>query len=42
MARVPLIEEQDHPELEELIGQDQVRAAGSLLNVYRLLLHSPQ
>jgi alkylhydroperoxidase family enzyme len=38
---VPLIEEEDHPELAELIGRVKAGRRGSLLNVYKLLLHSP-
>jgi alkylhydroperoxidase family enzyme len=39
MARIPLIEETDHPELAEVIGR--VGRGGVLVNVYKLLLHSP-
>jgi alkylhydroperoxidase family enzyme len=40
MARVSYIEEADHPELAELIGK--IRAGrGSVINVYKLLLHAP-
>ncbi len=41
MARVRGIEEQDHPELAELIGKIRAGRRGALLNVYKLLLHSP-
>src|SRR5271168_5259115 len=41
MARVSLIEEQDHPELAELIGKIRAGRRGALINVYKLLLHSP-
>jgi 4-carboxymuconolactone decarboxylase len=41
MARVPLIQEQDHPELAELIGKLRAGRRGKLINVYRLLLNSP-
>jgi alkylhydroperoxidase family enzyme len=41
MARVSLIEEKDHPELAELIAKMRVARRGNLINVYRLLLHSP-
>jgi alkylhydroperoxidase family enzyme len=41
MARVSYIEEKDHPELAELIGKIRAGRRGSLINVYRLLLHSP-
>ncbi len=38
MARVSLIEEQDHPELAELIGKIRAGRRGALINVYKLLL----
>jgi alkylhydroperoxidase family enzyme len=41
MARIPLIEEADHPELAEAIGRIRAGRGGALLNVYKLLLHSP-
>jgi 4-carboxymuconolactone decarboxylase len=41
MARVSLVEEKDHPELAELIGKIRAGRRGSLINVYKLLLHSP-
>jgi alkylhydroperoxidase family enzyme len=41
MARVSLIEEKDHPELAELIGKVRAGRRGTLINVYKLLLHSP-
>src|SRR5579871_958762 len=41
MARVSYIEENDHPELAELIGKVRAGRRGTLINVYRLLLHSP-
>jgi 4-carboxymuconolactone decarboxylase len=41
MARIPLIEEADHPELADLIGPIKAGRRGGLLNVYKLLLHSP-
>jgi 4-carboxymuconolactone decarboxylase len=41
MARVSLIEEQDHPELAELIGKVRAGRRGALINVYKLLLHTP-
>jgi len=41
MARVSLIEEKDHPELAELIGKIRAGRRGALINVYKLLLHSP-
>lgn len=41
MARVSLIKEDDHPELAPLIGRIKGRRRGLLLNLYRMLLHSP-
>jgi len=41
MARVSYIDEKDHPELAELIGKVRAGRRGALINVYRLLLHSP-
>jgi alkylhydroperoxidase family enzyme len=41
MARISLIEEKDHPELAELIADIKKNRRGSLLNLYKLLLHSP-
>ncbi len=41
MARISLIEEQNHPELADLIGKIRAGRRGSLINVYKLLLHSP-
>jgi alkylhydroperoxidase family enzyme len=41
MARISYIEEQDHPELAELIGKIRAGRRGTLINVYKLLLHSP-
>ena len=41
MARISCIEEEDHPELAELIGKIRAGRRGSLINVYKLLLHSP-
>lgn len=40
MARVRLIDEQSHPELSELIRKIS-GARGRLINIYRLMLHSP-
>jgi alkylhydroperoxidase family enzyme len=42
MARVSYIEENDHPELAEVIGKIRAGRRGALFNVYKLLLHSPQ
>lgn len=41
MARVSLIDERSRPELAELIGRIRGARRGRLLNIYRLLLHSP-
>ena len=41
MARVPLIEETDHPELAEPIVKIKGARGGRLINIYRLMLHSP-
>src|SRR5262249_31643416 len=41
MARISLIEEAEHPELAEVIGRIKAGRRGSLINVYKLLLHSP-
>ena len=41
MARVPLVEEKEHPELSELIAKIKGARGGRLINIYRLMLHSP-
>ena len=41
MARVPLIQEQDHPEHAELIEKFRSGRRGRLINIYRMLLNSP-
>ena len=41
MARVSLIEERDHPELEKLTEKIRGGRGGRMLNIYRMLLHSP-
>jgi len=41
MARVPYIAEEDHPELDELIGRLKAGRRGNLINIYRMLLNSP-
>jgi 4-carboxymuconolactone decarboxylase len=41
MARVSYVEEKDHPELAELIGKVRAGRRGTLINVYKLLLHAP-
>lgn len=42
MARVKLIGENDHPELADLVAKIKGARGGRLINVYRLMLHSPQ
>lgn len=41
MARVRSIEESDHPELADLITKFRGARGGRLINIYRLMLHSP-
>jgi 4-carboxymuconolactone decarboxylase len=41
MARVPLIQEQDHPEFAEVTQKYRAGRRGKLINIYRLLLNSP-
>jgi alkylhydroperoxidase family enzyme len=41
MARISLIEENDHPEIAALIDKIKAGRRGGLLNVYKLLLHAP-
>jgi 4-carboxymuconolactone decarboxylase len=41
MARVPLIDAENHPELKDLVARIQSARRGRVINVYRLLLHSP-
>jgi 4-carboxymuconolactone decarboxylase len=41
MARVPLIEENEHPELADSIAKIKGARGGRLINIYRLMLHSP-
>ena len=41
MARLSLVEAEDRPELTELIGKIKAGRRGSLINVYKLLLHAP-
>jgi alkylhydroperoxidase family enzyme len=40
MARIPYIEEKDHPELAEEAGKIK-GGRGTIINIYKLLLHSP-
>ena len=41
MARIPLIQEQDHPELAEVIEKYRSGRRGKLINMYRMLLNAP-
>ena len=41
MARVPLIQEKDHTELADSIAKIKGARGGRLINIYRLMLHSP-
>ncbi len=41
LARVSLIEEKSHPELEKVISRIRGGRGGRLLNIYKMLLHSP-
>src|SRR6266542_6767686 len=41
MARVPLIAETEHPELADLVVKIKGARGGRLINIYRLMLHSP-
>ncbi|MGH7844216.1 MAG: carboxymuconolactone decarboxylase family protein, partial [Candidatus Binatia bacterium] len=41
MARVSLIDEENHPDLGELITKIRGARGGRLLNIYRMMLHSP-
>ncbi len=41
MARVALIKQEDHPELSASIETFRAGRRGRLINIYRMLLHSP-
>jgi alkylhydroperoxidase family enzyme len=41
MARVPLIQEQDDPELADMIERFRAGRRGKLINIYRMLLNAP-
>jgi 4-carboxymuconolactone decarboxylase len=41
MARVPLIDEIEHPEFAELVEKFRSGRRGRLINIYRMLLNSP-
>ena len=41
MARVPLIDAKDHPELADTAAKYSAGRRGKLINIYRMLLNSP-
>ncbi len=41
MARISLIEPEAHPELEPVLAKIRSGRRGNIINVYKLLLHSP-
>jgi 4-carboxymuconolactone decarboxylase len=41
VARVPLIDEESIPHLSDLVGKIKGARGGRLINIYRLMLHSP-
>jgi alkylhydroperoxidase family enzyme len=41
MARIPLIDEKAHPEFAEQVAKFSAGRRGKLINIYRMLLHSP-
>ena len=41
MARIPLMEPEQHPELEPVLAKIRSGRRGTIINVYKLLLHSP-
>ena len=41
MARVPLMQEQEHPEFSDLVERFRAGRRGRLINIYRMLLNSP-
>ena len=41
MARISLIQEQDHPEFAELVERFRAGRRGRMINIYRMLLNSP-
>src|SRR5437762_969433 len=41
MARVPLIQEQNHPEFADAIEKYRAGRRGRLINIYRMLLNAP-
>src|ERR1700732_1055411 len=41
MARIPLIDANEHPEFAELVAKFSAGRRGRLINIYRMLLNSP-
>src|SRR6266436_8523507 len=41
MARISLIEPEQHPELEPVLAKIRSGRRGNIINVYKLLLHTP-
>src|SRR5262249_7009322 len=41
MARIPLIEPDQHPEFEPILAKIRSGRRGTIINVYKLLLHTP-
>jgi alkylhydroperoxidase family enzyme len=41
MARVPLLQENDHPELADVMQKYAAGRRGRLINIYRMLLNAP-
>src|ERR1700722_12525596 len=41
MARISYFEEKNHPELADLVAKIRAGRRGALINVYKLLLHTP-
>lgn len=41
MARISLVDQENHPELSDLIAKIRGARGGRLLNIYRMMLHSP-
>jgi alkylhydroperoxidase family enzyme len=42
VARVSLVDEQTHPQLSDLVAKLKGARGGRLINIYRLMLHSPR
>lgn len=41
MARIPLIEPEHDPSLDDFVGQIRNQRGGAVINIYKVLLHSP-